>query len=224
MKYIYIVFILLLYLQASYAGNKKVVSGEYRSKHSPHVFILSEDSTFKYKYYGVWYKESSGTWKNRDNIIYLNSYNQIDKIPVEYSTISVGGNKSAVIHMELNTQEENKQDYICFPYINGKIVSHYSERGSYSFESRTDVDNLYFSIRKAPFVLRGTGIYGGYDEVETELIEPRLNVGDSLNVKINIIDSLFGYKTFKNEKLKVKNGKIIILNENRKRSKLQLKY
>ena len=216
-----ILFISMLCVLISCSCKNEIINrGIYGGKNNPHTFVFSEDSTFKYEYYGVWYKKSSGTWEKRDNVIYLSSYNQIDKIPVEYSIITTKEDKPIVIN--INIQDNDQQDYICFPYINGEIVSFDPKRGSYSFESEVPIDELYFLIRKAPFVLQGTGIHGGYDDVETERTTPKLSFGDSLSVQVNIIDSLFGYKTFKNEELKIKNGNIIF-NNGDKRRKLSLK-
>ncbi|MFT4073869.1 MAG: hypothetical protein QM654_18340, partial [Dysgonamonadaceae bacterium] len=114
------------------------------------------------------------------------------------------------------------KDYICFPYVNGKSVLETPEKGSYSFETELPVDSIYFLIAKRPFILRGTGCFMSYDDVKTETIYPHLSAGESLETIVNIIDTLFGYKVFKDEELEIKNGKIIFV-KGGKNNKLYLK-
>lgn len=203
-------------------SNTRLINGTYSGKHNPHVFILSADSTFKYEYHAVWYSESSGTWRKAGDIIYLNSFNQTDKIPVEYTKMTNNQDSAIVVNIDVNSQNKPPKDYICWAFINGNFAYFDPDRGSYSFKSEIPVDSLYFKIKKSPFIFRGTGYKMGYDDVKTETIYPHLSVGESLNVTINIIDSLFGYKVFSDTKLKVKRDKLIFKDKN-KTNKLSLR-
>jgi hypothetical protein len=197
------------------------IDGIYSGKQSPHVFIFFGDSTFKYEYRATWYKESSGIWQKRGNPIYLNSFEQRDKIPVEYVKTENDQGK-VIINIKVTVSDKPERDYICFPYVNGQSVFDDPKKGSYSFDTEVLVDSIYFLIAKRSFVLRGTGYKMSYNDVKTKTIYPYLLIGESLETTITIIDSLFGYKAFKDERLEIQNGKVLFKGENKK-YKLSLK-
>lgn len=205
-------------------SNTRLIYGTYKAKNDSHVFIFSADSTFKYKHYAMWYGESSGTWKKMGNNIYLNSLGQIDKIPIEYVKTTNKKDSNIVVNVMVNSQDKPQKDYICLPIVNGDIASYLYAmvRGSYSIESESLIDSICFNVTKSPFVLRGTGYKMGYDDIKTETIYPDLSIGENIDITINIIDSLFGYRVFKNEVLKI-GGDNIIFKEGEKRYKLYLK-
>lgn len=219
MKSSCIVIICIMGVLLNGCSNTRLINGIYRGKDNPHVFIFSTDSTFKYEHNAVWYRESFGTWMKRDNYIYLNSFNQVDKIPITYTKIPSNQDSTVVINIKVNSQNKPQKDYICWPFVNGNFVYFDPERGSYSFKSEVFVDSIYFKVKKSPFVFRGMGYKMGYDDVKTETIYP---IGESIDVTININDSLFGYRVFKNERLDLKNGKIIF-KEGNKKYRLSLK-
>lgn len=220
MKYSYTILICTLSILLYGCSSSTFVNGLY-SGHNPHVFIFSENSTFRYEHRGVWYSESTGTFRKKNNMIFLNSFEQRTRIPLEYTKVENVDNEM-IIDVKVNVVGRSEKDYICFPYVNGKSVFIDTEKGSYSFHSEVSVDSIYFLVAKRPFVLRGTGYKMGYDDIKTEIIYPHLYVGENLNVTINIIDSLFGYKVFNDEKLDIKKGKIIF-KEKGKNNKLYLK-
>jgi hypothetical protein len=222
MKNRYAILTCALYILLSSCSQSKVITGMYSGKKNPHVFTFSKDSMFKYEYHDYCYKESSGTWYQDGDFLYLNSLIKTEKIPLEYTKLRGDRDTSIVINIEINSQNNPQTDYICWPFINGKPCSFDPERGAYSFSSDILVENIYFKIKKSPFVLRGIGSKMCYDDIETEPIELKLSFGDNLNVVINIIDCLFGYKVFSNEKLEIRSRKII-LKEGSKTSKLHLR-
>lgn len=221
MKCNYIIFACILNILLSSCSKTLFVDRVYGGKQSPHVFTFSEDSTFKYEYRAVWYKESSGTWKKRENTIYLTSFEQRDKMPVKYVKTENNQTKSTV-NIKVDVSDKSEKDYICFPYVNGKSILETPEKGSYSFETELPVDSIYFLIAKRPFILRGTGYFMSYDDVKTETIYPHLSAGESLETTVSIIDSLFGYKVFRDERLEIKKGSIIFKVKG-KNNKLYLK-
>jgi hypothetical protein len=214
MKYGCIAFVFLSILLDS-CSNSMTINGMYGGKQTPHVFIFSADSTFKYEYHAMWYSESSGTWQKRKNTICLNSFEQRNKMPLEYTKIENDKNK-AIINIKVDIADKPERDYICFPYVNGKSVFINPEKGSYSFDYESPADSIYFLIAKRPFILRGTGYKMSYDDIKTETIYPHLSVGESINITINLIDSLFGYKVFKDEKIEIKGGKMFFKEKNKK--------
>lgn len=191
------------------------VNGKYSGKKSPHVFIFSEDFTFKYEFNGVWHSESFGIWHKKGKVIYLNSFEQRDKFPVEYMKVENNQNKS-IVNIKINASDKLEKDFICFPYINGKPVIESPKKGSYSFETDASIDSIYFLIAKRPFILRGSGSKMSYDNVKSETIYPNLSIGENLDVIINVIDYLFGYKVFKNEKVEIGKDKITFQEERKK--------
>lgn len=221
MRYSHITLVCVLAILLNSCSKILFINGMYSGKGNPHVFVFSEDSTFKYEYHGVWYSESSGTWQKKRNTIFINSFEQRDKMPIEYQKTK-NDKKKAIINVKINISDKPESDYICFPYINGKSMFEDPEKGSYSFDTKGPVDSICFLIAKRPFILRGTGYKMGYDDVKTKTIYPHMSAGENLDVLVDIVDYLFGYKVFKDEKLELKNGKIIF-KERGKKNKLYLK-
>ena len=185
-----------------------LINGTYNNKQHPFEFTFSEDSTFRYVSRHGCYTESSGTWFKSGDFIYLNSTEQIDSISVKFHK-TTGNKKNTLVNVKVNVPENPERDYICYPIINGnKDYIFAMERGSYIIESESPIHSLYFIITKSPFVLRGTGPYGCFNDIKTETIFPSLAIGDDIYVTINILDELFGYHVFKNDKLEIKKGKI----------------
>ena len=81
MKYSYMSLLYLFFLLGS-CGVPTFISGKYKGK-NPHVFVFSEDSTFRYEGHDVWYSESFGRWRKAGNVICLTSFQQRDRMPVE---------------------------------------------------------------------------------------------------------------------------------------------
>jgi len=210
-RFTYFLFTVIIFFLFVCCRNIQLINGTYSGKQDSHVFVFSTDSTFKYEHHAMWYSESFGIWRNIGNSIYLNSINQIDKLPIEYSKVANKTDSSSVININVNSQGKPQKDYVCLPIINGDIAHFFyaMERGSYSIESDVSIDSIYFNVTKQPFVLRGTGYKMGYDDVKTETIYPHLSLGENIDITIDIIDSLFGYKVFKNEELKIKGSNLI---------------
>ena len=201
-------------------SNKIVYDKIYYAEKNPNVFIFYKDSTFKYEYRQSCYTESTGTWKQIDNELYLNSNIQ-DSLTIMYTKETNTQDTITILNVVVNAAIQD--DYICYPIVNGDLRYFFAmHRGSYSIEVYEPIDSICFSVTKQPFELRGTGIMGCYEPIRTKQIKPDLSVGEKLTITININDSLFGYRVFKEEKIEIKTGKIIFEEEN-KRHKLSLK-
>lgn len=201
------IFYLIIFVASLYGCSNKILYNKiYYAKKNPSVFIFSNDSTFKYEYRQSCYTESSGTWKQLGNALYLNSNIQ-DSLTMSYSK-EQNISDTTVLNVIINHPKSS--DYICMPMVNADLKYFFDmPRGSYSIKVKEPIDSICFSVIKQPFELRGTGIYGCYEPIRTEQIKPNLSKGEKLTVTINIVDSLFGYRVFRNEKLEMKNGKII---------------
>jgi hypothetical protein len=187
------------------------VCGVYRNNQSDE-FIFHPDSTFTYKYHGFWYKESSGLWTLTGNLLYINSTLQQNKFLIKYNTKDAQQHVATTVNIEIDAPDEHRNDYFCYPIINGKLVVAYPvKRGNYSIQYAADINKISFLISKHPsvFSFRGTGIKMCYDDIETETIYPHISTGGVLDVNIRIVDSLFGYKVFNNSRLRIKKNKVI---------------
>ena len=151
MKYSYII-LLCLGLLLSCCSAPSLINVKYKGK-NPHVFIFSKDSTFKYEYHDVWYSESFGSWRKTGNVVSLTSFQQRDKLPVEY-TKTRNSQSERIVKVKINASDKPERDYICFTYINGE--SFFNEdssleeppKGSYSFNVKEPVDSISFFFRK----------------------------------------------------------------------------
>ncbi|MCD7972132.1 MAG: hypothetical protein LUG18_05610 [Candidatus Azobacteroides sp.] len=197
MKIYNVLLISFLYILLVSCTKISFIGGNYSDKNS-HVFTFLQDSIFQYEYQGYCYSESLGTWSKEGNSLYLNSFIQTDKIPLEYTKIKKDTDSIITVHIEINSQKNLQDDYICWPFINGELYLFESVRGSYSFKSEVPIDEIYFKIRKSPFIIRGTGSKMCYDDIETERINLKSFLGEEIHIQINMIDSLFGYRVFKN--------------------------
>ena len=116
MKYSYMSLLYLFFLLGS-CGVPTFISGKYKGK-NPHVFVFSEDSTFRYECHDVWYSESFGRWRKAGNVICLTSFQQRDRMPVEYMKTENSQSKG-IVKVKINASDNPERDYICFPYVNG---------------------------------------------------------------------------------------------------------
>jgi hypothetical protein len=186
------------------------LSGKYGAWHNPNSFVFATDSTFTYEYTDPWYKESSGRWIKKGNKIYLNSFVQEDKMPIRFAKMKTKTNtEDLIVRINLQTQNQNDTDYICIPFVNKKSLILHPEKGSYSFESKVSIDSLSLLVFKDPFVLSGTESKSCFDPIPTEQIKVKSFIGDSLNITVTIIDSLFSYQVFRNKELAISKGKIL---------------
>ena len=165
MKFKGVVMISVIIVLLSGNGSDQLINGKYSAKKGGHVFVFSEDSTFKYQHHDIWYSESSGIWKRTRKNICLNSFNQLNKMPTEYAVVTNEQESVIVVNIEVNSPSNLQEDYICLPVVNGAPVYFYPKRGSYSFKSEILIDSIYFEVKKNPFILRGTGYYAGYDDI-----------------------------------------------------------
>ncbi|GHT67056.1 hypothetical protein AGMMS50239_29580 [Bacteroidia bacterium] len=97
------------------------------------------------------------------------------------------------------------------------------KRGSYCFYADKPFDCLYFKIKKQPKTIWSTA-YTVYYTLHTEKIKIPVQSGELVKVSICLNDSLFSYRIFDNEVLKIKGNKLIFKDKekNNKTNKLYL--
>ena len=204
--------------------------------HTVHKLVINADSTFNYFYIvmGDPEKYSSGTWKQIDkDIIILNSDIQSNTIPLNVEIIP-SNKKNSMINLKLIVPGEDEKEYRVTPFAlidnNWYMDSFLPDRGSHSYKVTNYYSNehdLFFKISKEPrtFERIGPRPFKEYYVLETEHKKTTLNDGDIVNVTINVPDSLFLYRIFNSEKIKVDGKKMIFKDKevNNKTNKLYLK-
>lgn len=186
--------------------------GKYASKKSSNMFIFYPDSSFVYRYYGMGYKRSNGKWSIVDNkFLLLNSeiQNNEQKLNVD---------KKARIDDQFSIKllvNKNDSDYRYRPIINGyknrKIDLLYS---GCTFNLPDTVKYIQFDIERFPKYFGAGG--GALSPFLLRTDSLKVIPGESYEVSVSITDSLFKYRIFTNEKIKVKKNKIIFKDERRK--------
>jgi hypothetical protein len=144
----------------------------------------------------------------------LNSYCQNRIFPIIY-TIDSCNNDAIIINVNIALKGINNgcpefasvNDYICTPIIDDVYELQYQVDGNYSFSLPKPIKKIKFEVYKSPNQFCYTNPF--FESVKTELIDIPISHGNRLYVSIEVIDSLFNYQIFKNEKLKIKNGKVI---------------
>ena len=241
----HLLFYWLLIIGLSSCKTPIEVMGTYTSlfKNNPHrlniytvhKFVINADSTFNYFYIviGDAEKYSSGTWKRIDrNTIVLNSDVQSNIIPLNVEIVP-SDNKNSVINLKLIVPGKDEKEYRITPQyaiIEDKwyVPNFESDRGSYSYEETNYYSNnheLFFKVSKEPRVfIPGRG-KREYYLLETEHKKITMNDGDIVNVTVTVPDSLFSYRLFNFEKIKVNGGKMIFRDkeDNNKKNKLLIK-
>ncbi len=178
------------------------------------VTLILEDSTFQYvKHDDIWGQHSSGTWTRKKGRIVLNSYRK-DRLAVrcEERRGESAERKKAVVRVSFDVPDNKVNDYLCVvALINGDVNLNWGwKRGTASFESDAPVDSVSLRIVKAPSVYKGPGSMRNSPFVETEVVTPHTGLGDTLNVRVQVNDSLFHYKVFDNEEFRFRHGRVYI--------------
>ena len=203
--------------------------------YTAHKFVLNADSTFNYSYIviGEVEKYSSGTWMQiNSNTILLNSNIHSKIIPLDVDVIS-SDNKDITINLKLTVPGKDEKDYRATPQyaiVEDKWYepSFDPDRGSYSYEETNYYSNnheLFFKVSKEPRIfIPGRG-KKEYYMLETECKKITTNDGDIVNITISVPDSLFSYRVFDSERIKVDEKKMIFKDseDNNKTNKLYLK-
>lgn len=169
--------------------------------------IFHEDSTFEYKRKRPYANAESSFGKfcviGRD--IYLNSYNKTRLLGVCYSSRKGEGSGNIVITVKYDVKNED----ICYysiPCINDEDSKSWTFCNAYTFESEVPIQSLSFNInREADLTTRML-----FSSINTQTIYPIVNMGDTLDICIKVVDSLFFYRVFNHTPLKLKNKRIFL--------------
>ena len=212
------------------------ITGTYSKRNNPHKFVINADSTFNYFYIiaGDIDKYSSGKWRQIDkNTIGLNSDVQSNIIPLNVEIVP-SDNKNSMINLKLIVPGKDEKEYRATPqyaiiedkwYISNSFFT--PDRGSHSYESTVSTNELFFKVSKEPRTVERMGPrpYKEYYVLETERKKITTNDGDIVNVTVTVPDSLFSYRIFNSEKIKVDGKKLMFMDKenNNKTNKLLIK-
>ena len=222
------------------SANIKVV-GKYTSKSNPDFFQFNPDSTFDYKYNAYHVKEySSGKWTQlKGKKVVLNSSIQSRDISLKINqginTINTGSD----IKLNFETVLDLK-NYKCAIFINDTL---YSFNGTglmvptgltiKEFEKEVNVADIYFRYTRCDSLLslrlnspirslffkiikyEINSTYLSRKPLQTEKYVSSLDSQHTtLGVSVSFNDSLFNYRVFNNEKIKVRRKGILVFNDN----------
>jgi hypothetical protein len=217
------------------------VVGKYTSKSNPDSFQFNADSTFDYKYNFSHLREySSGRWTQlKGKKVVLNSSIQNTKIPLkvnqDVNTINKGSNVKLNFETELNLK-----NYKCVIFINDTL---YTLKGTSlilptgltlkEFEKEINIADIYFRFTRCDSLLALSlnspirslflkiikypvnSTYLNRNSIQTEEYFSLLDgQHTSLLVSLSFNDSLFNYRVFNNEKIKIRRNGLLFFNEN----------
>lgn len=205
MKIIAIVLITLLLCCCT--TSVKIV-GKYASTATPNCFEFKDDSTYIYEFrkFHV-YEYSTGSWcKIKNNRIEINSTIKNTIVPLKTSEQWNGNlNKSGLSIVLRQPTGMHLKDYKCEIYINDNFYD-IKRCDSLSFvQLNTSLYSVYLKFFKDPVVVTSDIIYL---PIITEKYKVKSNSVVNLVIEVSINDSLFSYKTFNNEVIKINNGGI----------------
>jgi hypothetical protein len=190
------IFILLSSLFVSCSSGLKL-SGIYFDTKSPFTFTIKDDSTFNYRYkFQFDYKYSDGYWsRKREKQIALTSNLKSKILPLIVSE-DEGVNS---IEVNLNMPDTEKAYYQCSVFVNDCFFIRKRSDSITSLFVGKPISSLFFKLNAderipARFL----------DSLITEKYFLKSNGSKNLKVDILYKDSLFNYKVFNGEIIKIK--------------------
>jgi len=152
-------------------------------------------------------KKSCYEYKSEDFLVtpYVDGNNYLDLHP-ELSDDSVRLTKNdyrRLIGLKPDTTSSSDIVIVCPP----------EKRGSYCIYPEKPFSNLYFKIKKQPKMITNMGIQPSYYNLQTEKINVQVQPGDLIKVTICLNDSLFSYRIFNSEKIKVDGKNLIFIDK-----------
>ena len=206
-----IVLILFLFCNCS-PGSK--LSGVYSGNRTYTTFVLKDDSTFSYQYkFEFDYKYSIGKWSRvGKNTISLNSHykEKLLQLKTEQSIDS-----SDNIDLTIITPGFERKYYECLIFINDSLYAKHKCDSVISLSVRKPVENVFLGLTadlKADTIL----ITRSLDTIYTEKFYPKPDTFNKYTLRIAYNDSLFNYKIFNNEILKISRKGLIFYDPKQK--------
>lgn len=232
----YILIIAVLFFTISCAVQNTLLK-TYSDKNSENTFMFSSDSTFEYRYrYSHLQEYSKGTYKKDMQGVILNSAIQ-DRVPeIEVKEFN---NNNETLSVSLKGTA-SKSEYKCEIFINDtlyKLVNQHQLLTTgltyQQAEKEVNVSDLYFRYVRADSLTElqllsevksimlkivklpsstSTAIYPYTINTLRYVVKSIGSKKIEMNIPIN--DSMFNYKIFSDEKIKIKQNAISIYNAN----------
>jgi hypothetical protein len=175
--------------------------GTYSSDRIPHSFHLNADSTYDYRYkFELAYLFSSGTWrKSGKNRIVLSSYTRSKVLPLKVQELPAGGSEQDnLFSVSLNMPDADKKYYQCMVLVNDALYKKTSCDSFSDVRVSIPVKSIFFKLSADP---RMPARF--LDTLSTEKLMPASSMGNKDKIDIVYNDSLFNYRVFNNEEVKV---------------------
>jgi hypothetical protein len=217
------------------------VIGKYSSKSNPDFFEFNADSTFYYSYSAYHVNESSsGRWTQlKGKTVILNSSIQSRDILLKIDRAFDTNNTGSSIELNFDPEIDLK-NYKCAIFINDTL---YSFKGgglivptgltNTEFEKEVNVSDTYFRYTRCDSLL-SLRVNGPIRSLFFKIIKYELNssyltrkplqtekyVSSSglrhiaLVANVSFNDSLFNYRVFENEKIKIRRRGMLLFNDN----------
>jgi len=198
----YYVLLLAISLVLIYSCSSIIeVSEDYSSSETPYSFNLGKDSVFDYRYkFEFGYEYSQGIWsKIGNNEIVLNSRvkNRTLQLKVKES-IAHEAEQENFFYVNINMPDSDKNYYQCMIFINDTLYGKRSCDSIASILISSPIKNIFFKL--SADVRMPTRFM---DTLTTDKFSPRLSIGNKTKIDIIFKDSLFNYRVFNDEILKV---------------------
>lgn len=206
---------LFFLVAVSACANLKEISGEYSSRQIPYVFYLNKDSTFYYHYQFQFDSEYSfGKWRKiGKKAVILNSHYKKKSLQL----ISEHNNTVTEDHIIFNivTPDFNRNYYECLIFVNGALWTRQKCDSTISVSIRKPIMDVFLGFtadRKIDPLLATRAL----DTIYTEKLYPQDAPYDKYTLRIVYNDSLFNYKVFDDEVLKITKKGLIFYDPKRK--------
>lgn len=175
--------------------------GNYSSKNIPYSFTLNPDSTFDYRYkFEFAYEHSQGKWKKAGrNEIVLTSYIQNKSLPLKVQYLDAHEiGQANFFSVNISMPDTDKNYYQCMIFINDTL---YQKRNCDSIDSiliTSPVRSIFFKL--STDIRMPTRLL---DTLSTDKFIPRSSTANREKISIVLSDSLFNYRVFNKEALRV---------------------
>ena len=179
------------------------VAGDYLSKIDTYArFSFLQDSTFYYRYEKPYedLEISSGKYQIVGKNIYLNSYGKRNSLKLHYTVKICCELFQNILIINVSYDVKDNKGYYCIPYINGEDSGAFPIYGAFQFKSVIPIHSICFKVGKRNDLQK---TYVSHS-IFTDTIYPIANMGDTLDIHIVPVDSLFTYKVFNNVPLHIK--------------------
>jgi len=181
------------------------IDGVYWSDKSPCKFTMNKDSTFSFEYrFQFQYEHATGTWSRAGKSKYvLNSFVKNKRLPASVSETKSDKEDNSNF-LSASIQIPNQAYYRCEIFINDTLYEKRSCDSLSSIVIAKPMRSLFLGIcadERIPGRL--------LDTLYTEKFYPRSEYRNNLKMDISYIDSLFNYRIFNNETIRIANKKLV---------------